>query len=321
MKAPFVFALFSFMVPLLTLTALVLFQTGVLYSMGLTMLTSDMMVQGIMYALAITAILGFVAMIKSAMVNKAIRVSAAKESAESKASSRKHKNDEQHNEKTAQASIEPEQDLNDTSANDSSKMDEEEPEEPESAPAIMPEQLIEEEQAASVASVAIDVPEETVSQNSTADADMETIEDILNGTKKGDTHEMVIESAAEENKEPEQDEVSMGASVEEDEPAISAEAEEAMDAEAEGEKKNSPQLTDFELAVKKLMDKAGVSESLYVIEEYKEDAICLIHDDAHYFVYKCKNNNAEDVEYFPISQEKEVAKAFTRRVQQARDCA
>ena len=54
--------------------------------------------------------------------------------------------------------------------------------------------------------------------------------------------------------------------------------------------------------------------NVYAIEEYKEGAVCLTHDKEHYFVYICKDNDADDVEYFPIHDEKAVAMAFATRI-------
>ena len=42
--------------------------------------------------------------------------------------------------------------------------------------------------------------------------------------------------------------------------------------------------------------------------------MCLTHDKEHYFVYICKDNDADDVEYFPIHDEKAVAMAFATRI-------
>ena len=63
-----------------------------------------------------------------------------------------------------------------------------------------------------------------------------------------------------------------------------------------------------------LMKRGNVPENVYAIEEYKEGAVCLTHDKEHYFVYICKDNDADDVEYFPIHDEKAVAMAFATRI-------
>lgn len=40
----------------------------------------------------------------------------------------------------------------------------------------------------------------------------------------------------------------------------------------------------------------------------------LIRDDAHYFVYDCKDNQAQDVEMFEADKEKEIATTFATRI-------
>ena len=52
------------------LVTLLLFQGGILYSMGLTMLTSDILVTAITIVLAVCAILSLTAMIRSMVANK-----------------------------------------------------------------------------------------------------------------------------------------------------------------------------------------------------------------------------------------------------------
>ena len=74
------------------------------------------------------------------------------------------------------------------------------------------------------------------------------------------------------------------------------------------------ELTKFENSMVMLMKRGNVPENVYAIEEYKEGAVCLTHDKEHYFVYICKNNDADDVEYFPIHDEKAVAMAFATRI-------
>lgn len=324
------FTLFAFAIPLLTLTALVLFQTGVLYGMGLTMLTSDMMVQGIMYALAITTVFSLIAMIKSAVANKAIRrmeicEDVEHEPNEKTAARKEHKKTSRHTEQKNNPDTIPAAEQEPEPVADDVPDTEDEPEEPESAPAMTPEQIEETETA--VASIAVDVADEPVSQEPAEETDMQTIEDILNGARKEDTHEEEPVAVAPQNvpeEEPAQTEPAQA-----EEPAKAAETEanatvseeEQNTSEGAGEENIAPQLTDFEHAVKKLMDKANIPENLYAIEEYKEGAICLIHDAAHYFVYMCKNDGAKEVEYFPISAEKETAEAFVRRVQEIRNCA
>lgn len=83
---------------------------------------------------------------------------------------------------------------------------------------------------------------------------------------------------------------------------------------AHEEEQPAVELTKFENSMVMLMKRGNVPENVYAIEEYKEGAVCLTHDKEHYFVYICKDNDADDVEYFPIHDEKAVAMAFATRI-------
>ena len=69
-KAPSVLTAVACIVSFAMLVTLLLFQGGILYSMGLTMLTSDILVTAITIVLAVCAILSLAAMIRSMVANK-----------------------------------------------------------------------------------------------------------------------------------------------------------------------------------------------------------------------------------------------------------
>lgn len=117
--------------------------------------------------------------------------------------------------------------------------------------------------------------------------------------------EMPEESAVpEEDNEPATEETPAA------EPKAEAEAE-----QTESVVNNEPvELTKFEQAMISLMKRGNIPENVYAIEEYKEGAVCLIRDDAHYFVYDCKDNQAQDVEMFEADKEKEIATTFATRI-------
>ena len=164
----------------------------------------------------------------------------------------------------------------------------------------------------------------------------ETLDDIanmMNGTAK--------EPEAEQSEESEQDEVpEQYDQPAEDEQPEAAPAEEMPEESAASEESNGPvseefpaaepeseeehteavvdeepvELTKFEQAMISLMKRGNIPENVYAIEEYKEGAVCLIRDDAHYFVYDCKDNQAQDVEMFEANKEKEIATTFATRI-------
>lgn len=165
----------------------------------------------------------------------------------------------------------------------------------------------------------------------------ETLDDIAN-VMNG----VVKEPEAEQNEEPEQGYISEQCDkpVEEEQQPEAAPTEEVQEEPAASEERNGPvseelpaaepeseeehteavvdkepvELTKFEQAMISLMKRGNIPENVYAIEEYKEGAVCLIRDDAHYFVYDCKDNQAQDVEMFEADKEKEIATTFATRI-------
>ena len=165
----------------------------------------------------------------------------------------------------------------------------------------------------------------------------ETLDDIANMMNG-----VVKEPEAEQDEEPEQESISEQCDqpVEEEQQPEAAPAEEVQEEPAASEESNGPvseelpaaepkseeeqteavvdeepvELTKFEQAMISLMKRGNIPENVYAIEEYKEGAVCLIRDDAHYFVYDCKDNQAQDVEMFEADKEKEIATTFATRI-------
>lgn len=165
----------------------------------------------------------------------------------------------------------------------------------------------------------------------------ETLDDIAN-VMNG----VVKEPEVEQNEEPEQEDISEQCDkpVEEEQQPEAASTEEVQEEPAASEESNGPvseelpaaepkseeeqteavvdeepvELTKFEQAMISLMKRGNIPENVYAIEEYKEGAVCLIRDDAHYFVYDCKDNQAQDVEMFEADKEKEIATTFATRI-------
>ena len=165
----------------------------------------------------------------------------------------------------------------------------------------------------------------------------ETLDDIAN-VMNG----VVKEPETEQNEEPEQGYISEQCDkpVEEEQQPEAAPTEEVQEEPAASEESNGPvseelpaaepeseeehteavvdeepvELTKFEQAMISLMKRGNIPENVYAIEEYKEGAVCLIRDDAHYFVYDCKDNQAQDVEMFEADKEKEIATTFATRI-------
>lgn len=153
---------------------------------------------------------------------------------------------------------------------------------------------------------------------------------------------VVKKPEAEQNEEPEQEDISEQCDqpVEEEQQPEAAPTEEVQEEPAASEESNDPvseelpaaepeseeehteavvdeepvELTKFEQAMISLMKRGNIPENVYAIEEYKEGAVCLIRDDAHYFVYDCKDNQAQDVEMFEADKEKEIATTFATRI-------
>lgn len=165
----------------------------------------------------------------------------------------------------------------------------------------------------------------------------ETLDDIAN-VMNG----VVKEPETEQNEESEQGYISEQCDkpVEEEQQPEAAPTEEVQEEPAASEESNGPvseelpaaepeseeehteavvdeepvELTKFEQAMISLMKRGNIPENVYAIEEYKEGAVCLIRDDAHYFVYDCKDNQAQDVEMFEADKEKEIATTFATRI-------
>lgn len=70
----------------------------------------------------------------------------------------------------------------------------------------------------------------------------------------------------------------------------------------------------FEKKIYDALQKAKIPETLFVIEAYRENAICLYHDDRGYLIFLCKNNDAEDPELYSFDQEHEVMTRFFERI-------
>lgn len=323
-KAPTALTALSLIVSLGMLAVLLLFQNGILFSLGFTDVTSDIIVMAITVALAVCAVLSLIAMVKCATTN-----SHNKELVGSVAAKTVYRKDdsEQHNrhgdEKTSVAE----------------KAQDEEVHEPAEKPKAAEEMPAPQE----VKEPAIDTTTEhepispivtAMVNDSVSNETLDDIANVMNGVVK--------EPEVEQNEEPEQEDISEqcdkpveeeqqpeAASTEEvqEEPAASEESngpvsEELPAAEPESEEEHTEavvdeepvELTKFEQAMISLMKRGNIPENVYAIEEYKEGAVCLIRDDAHYFVYDCKDNQAQDVEMFEADKEKEIATTFATRI-------
>lgn len=242
-KAPTALTALSLIVSLGMLAVLLLFQNGILFSLGFTDVTSDIIVMAITVALAVCAVLSLIAMVKCATAN-----SHNKELVGSVAAKTVYRKDdsEQHNRH------------GDEKASVAEKAQDEEVHEPAEKP-----------------KAAEEMP------------------------------------APQEVKEPAASEESNGP-VSEELPAAEPESEEEHTEAVVDEE--PVELTKFEQAMISLMKRGNIPENVYAIEEYKEGAVCLIRDDAHYFVYDCKDNQAQDVEMFEADKEKEIATTFATRI-------
>lgn len=300
------------------LVTLLLFQGGILYSMGLTMLTSDILVTAITIVLAACAILSLAAMIRSMVANKKNKklihniiadVEGNKE-AEKAATPVPVQVQEEAKKKPAPA-------VPDASSDD------DEPEEAngESVPEVV----------TTAANVTPDTEDSgkkivgSVVSKGMDESTLETLDKLMEQSDKKDMTPPVvvapaIQPAMQEKAEPveeKQDEhvEQACAPVEEapiEEPVPAKETVEKTPAHEE--EQPAVELTKFENSMVMLMKRGNVPENVYAIEEYKEGAVCLTHDKEHYFVYICKDNDADDVEYFPIHDEKAVAMAFATRI-------
>ena len=304
------------------LVTLLLFQGGILYSMGLTMLTSDILVTAITIVLAACAILSLAAMIRSMVANKKNKklihniiadVEGNKE-AEKAATPVPVQVQEEAKKKPAPA-------VPDASSDD------DEPEEAngESVPEVV----------TTAANVTPDTEDSgkkivgSVVSKGMNESTLETLDKLMEQSDKKDMTPPVvvapaIQPAMQEKAEPvekKQDEHVEQACVPVEEAPIEEPVEEPVPAKetveetpAHEEEQPAVELTKFENSMVMLMKRGNVPENVYAIEEYKEGAVCLTHDKEHYFVYICKDNDADDVEYFPIHDEKAVAMAFATRI-------
>lgn len=322
-KAPTALTALSLIVSLGMLAVLLLFQNGILFSLGFTDVTSDIIVMAITVALAVCAVLSLIAMVSCVAAN-----SHNKELVGSVAAKTVYRKDdsEQHNrhddEKTSVA-----EKARDEEAHESA----EEPKAAEEMPA--PQEVKEPAMDNTPAHEPISPIVTAMVNESVSSETLDDIANMMNGTAK--------EPEAEQSEESEQDEVpEQYDQPAEDEQPEAAPAEEMPEESAESEKDNEPateetpaaepkaeaeqtesvvndepvELTKFEQAMISLMKRGNIPENVYAIEEYKEGAVCLIRDDAHYFVYDCKDNQAQDVEMFEANKEKEIATTFATRI-------
>lgn len=326
-KAPSVLTAVACIVSFAMLVTLLLFQGGILYSMGLTMLTSDILVTAITIVLAVCAILSLAAMIRSMVANKKNNklihniiadVEGSKE-AEKTASPAPAPAPVQAQEKVKKES---------TPAVSDTSSDDDEPEEAngESIPEVVTT-------ATHVTPDTEDSDKKIVGSVVSKGMDESTLETLDKLMEQNNEKDMIppvvvapdVQSAMQEKTKPvekKQDEhVEQACAPVEEEPVKKEPVEEPVPAKeaveetpAHEEEQPAVELTKFENSMVMLMKRGNVPENVYAIEEYKEGAVCLTHDKEHYFVYICKDNDADDVEYFPIHDEKAVAMAFATRI-------
>lgn len=294
-KAPSVLTAIACIVSFAMLVTLLLFQGGILYSMGLTMLTSDILVTAITIVLAVCAILSLAAMIRSMVANKKNKklihniiadVEGSKEAEKTATPAPVQVQEE--------AKKEPVPAVPDTSSDD------DEPEEAngESIPEVV----------TTATHVTPDTEDSdkkivgSVVSKGMDESTLETLDKLMEQNNEKDMTPPVEEEPVKE--EPVKELV--------EEPVPAKEAVE--ETPAHEEEQPAVELTKFENSMVMLMKRGNVPENVYAIEEYKEGAVCLTHDKEHYFVYICKDNDADDVEYFPIHDEKAVAMAFATRI-------
>lgn len=309
------------------LVTLLLFQGGILYSMGLTMLTSDILVTAITIVLAVCAIFSLAAMIRSMVANKKNNklihniiadVEGSKEAEKTASPSPA----------PAPAQAQEEVKKESTPAVSDTSSDDDEPEEAngESIPEVVTT-------ATHVTPDTEDSDKKIVGSVVSKGMDKSTLETLDKLMEQNNEKDMIppvvvapdVQSAMQEKTEPvekKQDEhVEQACAPVEEEPVKEEPVEEPVPAKeaveetpAHEEEQPAVELTKFENSMVMLMKRGNVPENIYAIEEYKEGAVCLTHDKEHYFVYICKDNDADDVEYFPIHDEKAVAMAFATRI-------
>ena len=323
-KAPTALTALSLIVSLGMLAVLLLFQNGILFSLGFTDVTSDIIVMAITVALAVCAVLSLIAMVKCATAN-----SHNKELVGSVAAKTVYRKDdsEQHNrhgdEKTSVAEKAQDEEVHEPA---------EKPKAAEEMPA--PQEVKEPAMDDTTEHEPISPIVTAMVNDSVSNETLDDIANVMNG--------IVKEPEAEQNEKPEQEDISEQCDkpVEEEQQPEAAPAEEAQEEPAASEESNDPvneelpaaepeseeeqtedvvddepvELTKFEQAMISLMKRGNIPENVYAIEEYKEGAVCLIRDDAHYFVYDCKDNQAQDVEVFEADKEKEIATTFATRI-------
>lgn len=322
-KAPTALTALSLIVSLGMLAVLLLFQNGILFSLGFTDVTSDIIVMAITVALAVCAVLSLIAMVNCATAN-----SHNKELVGSVAAKTVYRKDdsEQHNRH------------GDEKASVAEKAQGDEVHEPAEAPKAAeempaPQEVKEPVMNDTTAHEPISPIVTAMVNDSVSNETLDDIANMMNGTAK--------EPEAERSEGSEQDEVpEQYDQPAEDEQPEAAPAEEMPEESAKPEEDNEPateetpavepeaeaeqtefvvndepvELTKFEQAMISLMKRGNIPENVYAIEEYKEGAVCLIRDDAHYFVYDCKDNQAQDVEMFEANKEKEIATTFATRI-------
>lgn len=307
------------------LVTLLLFQGGILYSMGLTMLTSDILVTAITIVLAVCAILSLTAMIRSMVANKKNKKLIHNIIADVEGSKEAEKTAS-----PAPAPVQAQEEVKkeSTPAVFDTSSDDDEPEEAngESIPEVVTT-------ATHVTPDTEDSDKKIVGSVVSKGMDESTLETLDKLMEQNNEKDMIppvvvapdVQSAMQEKAEPvekKQDEhVEQACAPVEEEPVKEEPVEEPVPAKeaveetpAHEEEQPAVELTKFENSMVMLMKRGNVPENVYAIEEYKEGAVCLTHDKEHYFVYICKDNDADDVEYFPIHDEKAVAMAFATRI-------
>lgn len=312
-KAPSVLTAIACIVSFAMLVTLLLFQGGILYSMGLTMLTSDILVTAITIVLAVCAILSLAAMIRSMVANKKNKKLIHNIIADVEGSKKAEKTAT-----PAPVQVQEEAKKEPAPAVPDASSDDDEPEEAngESIPEVV----------TTAANVTPDTEDSdkkivgSVVSKGMDESTLETLDKLMGQNNEKDMTPPVVvapdvQSAMQEKTEPvekKQDEHVEQACAPVEEPVPAKEAVEKTPAHEE--EQPAVELTKFENSMVMLMKRGNVPENVYAIEEYKEGAVCLTHDKEHYFVYICKDNDADDVEYFPIHDEKAVAMAFATRI-------
>ena len=321
-KAPSVLTAIACIVSFAMLVTLLLFQGGILYSMGLTMLTSDILVTAITIVLAVCAILSLAAMIRSMVANKKNKKLIHNIIADVEGNKEAEKTAT-----PAPVQVQEEARKESVPAVPDTSSDDDEPEEAngESIPEVV----------TTAANVTPDTKDSgkkivgSVVSKGMDESTLETLDKLMEQNNEKDMTPPVvvapaIQPAMQEKAEPvekKQDEHVEQACAPVEEAPIEEPVEEPVPAKetveetpAHEEEQPAVELTKFENSMVMLMKRGNVPENVYAIEEYKEGAVCLTHDKEHYFVYICKDNDADDVEYFPIHDEKAVAMAFATRI-------